>query len=125
MARLVELAQAGDLSGYCRLAGSMCVDFAEERGGAAAIPPQPPLIAGTRVIPSRTSGTAGVAGGQLLVLCGTDGLGRQYRTEMLVSTASDGTLYAINGVYWSNAGLAVSANTGGPTGGAGIDCPDR
>jgi hypothetical protein len=121
--RLVASAMARDLDGYCQVAGSMCTDIAQEVGGMAAIPQTRPLVAGTRVIPTRGNETAGISGGQLLVLCGTDGLGRQYRTEMLVSVNYDGSLYAINGVYWGGGNLAVSGDTGDASGGEGIECP--
>ena len=123
--RLVATARTKDLEAFCDLAGSLCSDLAEAAGGVAAIPANPPLVAGTRLIPTRTSanGNAGIAGGRLFVLCGTDGLGRDYRTELLVSVDFNGRLYAINGVYWSGSGLAVSGNTGDATGGTGIECP--
>ena len=86
--------------------------------------PNPPIIAGTRLIPTRRlSDAAGMAGRQLFVLCGVDGLGRPYRTEMLVSTDYNGALYAINGVYWSGAGLAISRDTGSASAGSNIECP--
>jgi hypothetical protein len=87
------------------------------------MPFNPPVIAGTRVIPGTFNGNTGTGGGQLLVVCGTDGLGKAYRTEVLVSVDYNGAFYAINGVYWSGAGLAVSPDTGSATGGAGIECP--
>jgi hypothetical protein len=123
LAHLVSRAEARDLTGFCQLADSICELIAEESGGVAAIPPNPPIIAGTRVIPTRQRGDAMLGGGQLLVLCGIDGFGKPYRTEMLVSVDYNGALFAINGVYWSGAGLAISQMTGGPSGGDGIECP--
>jgi hypothetical protein len=122
MRDLVALAQAGDLVGMCELAGSMCESFVDESGGPAAVPDEPPVLAGTRVIPGTSEGDGGTIGGMLLVICGTDGLQRPYRTEMLVSRFM-GEMFAINGVYWSGNNLAISNNTGGPSGGLGIDCP--
>jgi hypothetical protein len=121
---LVALAQAGDLGGMCAVAGGgNCDEAADASGGPAAIPKNPPTLAGTRLIPSTTTGNnSGTVGGRLLVLCGTDGLRRPYRTEMLVSRFR-GETYAINAVYWSGAKLAISNDTGGPSGGAGINCP--
>jgi hypothetical protein len=122
---LVEKAEAGDLAGFCDVAGGgNCVEIAEESGGVAAIPNDPPVIAGTRLIPSRPAGEGTLAGGQLLVLCGIDGRGQPYRTETLVSIGPDHVLYAINAVYWSGFHLAVAGDTGSPSGGAGIECPD-
>jgi hypothetical protein len=120
---LVALAQAGDLDGMCRHArDSNCDDLVEGAGGAVSIPSDPPILAGTRLIPGTSSGNSGTVGGMLLVLCGTDGRQRPYRTEMLVSRFR-GEVYAINAVYWSGSKLAVSPDTGSPSGGAGIDCP--
>jgi hypothetical protein len=123
LGRVVDAALARDLDRMCAIAGSICDSVAEDSGGLAAVPNDPPIVAGARLIPNRGTTTGGTAGGRLLVLCGTDGLGRPYRTEMLVSRDPDGSLYAINGVFWSGAGLAVANDTGSPSGGAGIDCP--
>jgi len=119
---LVSLAQDGDLVGMCALAGSLCESFVDESGGPAAVPDEPPVLAGTRAIPGTSSGDSSTIGGMLLVLCGTDGLQRPYRTEMLVSRFR-GEMFAINGVYWSGSSLAVSNDTGSASGGAGIECP--
>jgi hypothetical protein len=122
---LIDKAEAGDLEGFCSVAGSVCDEIAEESGGVAAIPNEPPTVAGTRLVPPRDAGNGGTfAGGRLVVLCGTNGLGKPYRTEMLVSAGPDRVLYAINGVYWSGFDLAVAADTGSASGGAGIECPD-
>jgi hypothetical protein len=123
MNELVALAQAGDLNAMCQHAGGgNCDEQVEVAGGPVAIPADPPLVAGSRVIPGTSSGDSGTVGGMLLVLCGTDGQQRPYRTEMLISRFR-GQVYAINAVYWSGSKLAVSANTGSPSGGAGIECP--
>jgi hypothetical protein len=120
---LTALALAGDLEAMCDFAGGgNCEDFVDEVGGAAAVPDDPPVVAGTRLIPSRREGEGFSVGGRLLVLCGTDGLGRPYRTEMLVSR-NLGETYAVNAVYWGGFNLAVSNDTGDPSGGAGIECP--
>ena len=122
MEELVALAQAADLEGMCTHAGGgNCNTLVDEAGGAAGVPQDPPTLAGTRLIPSRGSADALQVGGILLVLCGTDGRQQPYRTEMLVSRFR-GEMYAINAVYWSGFNLAVSSDTGGPSGGAGIDC---
>jgi hypothetical protein len=93
------------------------------RGGGHS--PWPANHRGHPSHPDRAVDDATFAGGQLFVLCGIDGLGELYRTETLVSTDFNGDLYAINAVYWSNADLAVSQDTGSPTGGEGIVCPER
>ncbi len=123
MRELVVLAQAGDLDGMCRHAGGgNCDELVDAAGGRLSVPSDPPILAGTRLIPGTSSGNSGTVGGMLLVLCGTDGRQRPYRTEMLVSRFH-GEVYAINAVYWSGSKLAVSSNTGAPSGGAGIECP--
>jgi hypothetical protein len=120
---VTALALAGDLEGMCDVAGGgNCDSLVEEAGGAAAVPQDPPVVAGTRVIPSSSVGNAQSVGGMLLVLCGIDGRQRSYRTEMLVSRWL-GELYAVNAVYWAGFNLAVGNNTGDPSGGAGIECP--
>jgi hypothetical protein len=120
---VTALAMAGDLEGMCDFAGGgICENIVDEVGGQVAVPDDPPVIAGTRLIPSRREGDGFSVGGRLLVLCGIDGRQRPYRTEMLVSRFR-GELYAVNAVYWGGFNLAVSNDTGSPSGGAGIDCP--
>jgi hypothetical protein len=120
---LTALALAGNLEAMCDFAGDgNCEDFVDEAGGLVAVPEDPPVVAGTRLIPSQRQGEGWSVGGRVLVLCGTDGRQRPYRTEMLVSR-NLGETYAINAVYWSGSNLAVSNDTGDPSGGAGIDCP--
>jgi hypothetical protein len=122
--RVVAASRTGDMAAMCRVAGGgMCAEIAEQAGGADGVPGEAPLIAGVRSIAPTGTTNGGSPGGWLLVLCGTDGFGNPYRTEMLVSRAPDGRLYAVNAVYWAGFKLAVSNDTGDASGGAGIDCP--
>lgn len=61
------------------------------------VPPDPPRIVETRFIEESAEG----AGGRILIVEGTDGRGKPYRTEVLVSRY-EGKLEGTNIVYWSS-----------------------
>lgn len=54
---------------------------------------------------------AGTVAGRVLVICGTDGRGRPYRSEMLVFRDGSG-LRAINPIFWDN--MAIATGTVNP-----------
>lgn len=61
------------------------------------LPPDPPRIVETRFLEESAEG----AGGRILIVEGTDGRGKPYRTEVLVSRY-EGKLEGTNVVYWSS-----------------------
>lgn len=98
----VERAQREDFEHLCDLGGGNCERILANAG---ELPPDPPLVAGIREVPSsrRADGSVQV-GGQLLTACGMDASGRRYVTEMIVFY-SDGMLRIIEPVYWSGMGI--------------------
>lgn len=101
----VQVAETRDVEAVCRVAGSNCRTIVETAGGEDAIPSESPTVLETYVVPTRHLSDGKIeTGGRALVVCGVDGLGQPYRTDMLVFE-SDGSLHAINGVYWSGAGV--------------------
>ncbi len=74
----------------------------------AAVPSQSPVVVGTRVIlPSRVTGGWN-HGGRVLELCGRDGLGRPYTSEMLVFEMG-GRLISIGTLFWLGVRIASDA----------------
>jgi hypothetical protein len=63
-------------------------------------------------------------GGRVLVVCGVTGLGRPYRTEMLVFY-DGGELGAIEPIYWSGMGIGRRPVTEPAPGPADPGCPPR
>jgi hypothetical protein len=112
LASVVALAQARDFDRLCGLGGGTCRSTLQG-AGLDAVPATPPGIAGSRVVqPTQGTGGKTTAGGLVLQLCGLDGLGRPYSTEMLVFR--DGaTLLAIEPVYWSGMRIATDPTTPG------------
>lgn len=112
--RIVKLVEARDFDGLCKLGTSEC-QFVLNNAGPDAAPTSPPTVAGVVVVPNRevASGTW-QPGGVLFRLCGLDGHGKPYRSEMLVSTAPTGSgLIAQEPVYWS--GLSIGSSVAEPT----------
>ena len=106
--RIVSLAQHGDFAGLCNLGDGNCWTNLEA-AGRDAVPSLPPRVVATWVMSGSSTGPgAGTVGGRVLVLCGTDGRGRPYRSEMLVFR--DGSaLRAINPVFWDNMAIAAGS----------------
>lgn len=60
----------------------------------------------------QTSSSTWSNGGRAFGLCGTDGLGEKYYSEVLVFDAGGGALRAVNAVFWTGARIATSTETG-------------
>ena len=102
--RVVELAQAGDFEGLCAIGDGNCKSHLED-AGRDAVPPGPPSIVRTGTVPTTTSGGQTSLGGIVFVLCGVDGHGDHYDSEMLVFHDGSG-LRAINPIYWGRTRIA-------------------
>ncbi len=107
--RAVEYAGSRDLDKLCSLSSSSltCRKQWEDAGEWDAVPAEAPEIIDTYLIPNQKLGNGMTqTGGRLLVVSGTDGKGRPYRTEMLVF--GGGWLHglrAMNVIYWSGASI--------------------
>ena len=78
-----------------------------ETAGVAAVSTSGPEVLGSRVIGT----TAASAGGRVLELCGRDGLGRPYYSEMLVFR-DGGRLLSTGTVYWVGITIPGTSTTG-------------
>ena len=107
--RVVELAQAGDFEGLCAIGDGNCKRHLED-AGRDAVPPGPPTIVRTGTVPTTTSGGQTSLGGIVFVLCGVDGHGDHYDSEMLVFHDGSG-LRAINAIYWGRTRIDGSPAT--------------
>lgn len=106
---IVRLARAGDFDGMCELGDANC-ERTLEMTGRDAVPPDPPKVIGTRMVPTTSANGQQSFGGIVLVLCGIDGHGEPYDSEVLVFNDGNG-LRAINPVYWSRTRIASSQQT--------------
>jgi len=107
--RLVGLARAGSFDELCTVSGDGNCERVLEAAGADAVPPRPPTVVATRVVPSVADGEQLTLGGVVLVLCGIDGLGNHYDSEMLVVHGDTG-LRAINPIYWGRTRIGDPRN---------------
>lgn len=107
--RAVEYATSHDLNKLCGLSSSslMCQTQWKDAGEWAGVPEEPPVIVDTYLIPTKKfKNGMRQQGGRLLILCGIDGMGKPYRTEMLVfSGGQRHGLKATNVIYWSGASI--------------------
>jgi hypothetical protein len=120
LAEIVTLARSADFDGLCAR-GSTCRHDLES-AGRDAVPPDPPLIVGTRRIEHEQRQDGWLVGGIVLQVCGIDGRGDPYDGEVLVFR-SEGRLTSIGTVYWSGIRIATGNTTGGPRGPAPAGCP--
>jgi hypothetical protein len=109
--RLVALAQQGDFGTLCATAGDSNCDRKLDEAGRDRVPPQPPTVRTISSVPTTRSGDQTSRGGLVLGMCGTDARGGRYESEMLVFRDGDGTLRAINPVYWGHYTIATSGET--------------
>lgn len=109
--RLVALAHQGDLEAFCSIAGDGNCERKLDDAGRDRVPTQPPTVTDVRLVPTTTSGDQTTLGGLVLVMCGRDGLGSRYDSEMLVFRDHDGALRAINPVYWGRDRIATTGET--------------
>lgn len=105
LARLAELARSRDFTALCDLGSGNCERILAEVGEASA-PTTDPVVMATRVLePRRLEDDTWSMGGRIMRVCGTDGTGRLYQSEILVFSA-DGTLRAIEAVFWARGRIA-------------------
>lgn len=103
--RIVAAAQARDFDGLCAFGDGNCPDLLAA-AGRASLPAAPPTIVGVEVVQPADGGNGAVAsGGILFLLCGVDGLGKAYSSEMFVLRSGAG-LRAIQPIYWSGMRIA-------------------
>jgi hypothetical protein len=97
--RIVAAAQAQDWVALCGLSGARFnCEYDLDQIGRDRLPPERPTIVETRFHEKQTKDGST---GQVLVVEGTDGRGRSYRTEVMVQRY-EGHLEGVNVVYWSN-----------------------
>ena len=110
--RAVAYARAYDFDGLCGLSDGNC-SFLLQQAGRDAVPPDPPTVYGERVLqPTQLANGAWDGGGRVLQVCGIDGRGNPYRSEVLAFTTGS-TITLINPVYWS--GVSIQSIAGGQT----------
>lgn len=111
--RIVEAAEKKDLEAVCHLNGAVancrhqldrgCDETPFDASKVLCkdtVPKEPPRVESTRYHEKDTSdGTPG----RILVVSGVDGLGRPYKSEIMVFRENRYNFKAINAVYWSNA----------------------
>jgi hypothetical protein len=106
---IVRLARAGDFDAMCALGDGNCKSMLEI-AGRDAVPLDPPKVIDTRTIPTTSANGQQSFGGIVLVVCGIDGRGEPYDSEVLVFNDGNG-LRAVNPVYWSRTRIASNPQT--------------
>ena len=110
--RAVAYARAFDFDGLCGPSDGNC-SFLLQQAGRDAVPPDPPTVYGERVLqPTQVANGAWDGGGRVLQVCGIDGRGNPYWSEVLAFTTGS-TVTLINLVYWS--GVGIQSIAGGQT----------
>ena len=103
---VVAVVESGDLTHLCDVGSATCqhtLDIADP----AAVPTAGPTIIGSRVI----GRTATTAGGRVLELCGRDGLGHSYYSEMLVFRDGE-RLLSTGTIFWVGITIPGTSTTG-------------
>jgi hypothetical protein len=100
---VIETGIARDFERLCANATGTCEG--ELEGFEERAPTQPPAVVDVEVHEPVGAGDQWTSGGVLFVLCGTDGLGDAYESEVLVIDGGDGRLIATAAVYWTGTGI--------------------
>jgi hypothetical protein len=110
---VVRLVQSGGVESICSFGSGTCPHELRAMD-AAAVPALRPHVVGTRVLaPKRNADGTWAIGGRVISLCGVDGRGEPYSSEMLVF--SDGNrLISTNTLYWTGSHVATGDSTGSP-----------
>jgi hypothetical protein len=103
--QVVALVLAGRLDDLCRVGSATC-DQTLRRSTPAAAPSEPPTVVDIRLMPNarRADGTW-VTGGRIIEVCGVDGLGHTYRSEILVYREG-GRVIGKEPVFWTGLRIA-------------------
>lgn len=108
---LAGYATSHDFDALCALGSGNCESVLAELGEGSA-PSAEPTVTGTRVIePRQLDDDTWSLGGRVLEVCGTDGNGKPYRSEVLVFDQS-GSLHAIEAAFWWGNRIADDGRVG-------------
>ena len=107
---VIAVVESGDLSRLCELGPGTCESVLDGTD-PATIPTTRPLVVSMRVLDSRQEEGGGWrVGGRILEVCGIDGLGHPYASEILVFRA-EGGLIGIQPVFWTGMRIAEGDTT--------------
>ncbi len=111
--RVFAVATTGSVESLCDLGSGTCAHDLRS-AGVGTRPSAPPRVMGSWVVPSApANGGAATAAGRAFALCGTDGLGRGYYSEVLIFDDGGRGLRAVNAVFWLGTRLATTATVNG------------
>lgn len=119
---VVGIVRAGDLGRLCDRGVSTCERSLDAAARASAPRTAPRVVASVEVSAVTHPDGSWTSGGRLFTLCGLDGIGRAYVSELLVFREGD-RLIGMQPVFWTGTGVepAGSGVTRGETPGS---CPD-
>ena len=113
LAQVVGVVLSRRLDDLCTYGSGTCDQVLRDTD-PGAVPNQPPLVIGSRLLaPSRAVDGSPLAGGMILELCGLDGRGRVYYSEILVFRERD-RLIGKEPVFWIGLRIATDAVVGEP-----------
>jgi len=96
--RVVDLVLGERLNELCRTGSGTC-ERTLSRADPATVPTTRPVVLGTRILPAWRGDGSSVVGGRIIDLCGIDGRGNVYRSEILVFRDAD-RIIGKEPVFW-------------------------
>jgi hypothetical protein len=111
--RVVQLTLSHDFDQLCTLGTPECRQVLHATGTDTAPSTAPAIVGATTVPNQETSPGTWTPGGVLFSLCGLDGKGQPYHSQMLVFENREGTgLTAMEPVFWGS--LTIGSTVAGP-----------
>ena len=109
----VSMVLAGDWARICTIGSATC-DQMLRKANPAAVPVTAPTFLGSRVLePEQGPDGIWTSGGRILELCGRDGIGQPYYSEMLVFQ-EQGRLISTATPFWLGFRIAETPTVGQP-----------
>jgi hypothetical protein len=109
---VVDRAKTESIADLCKVGSLNCVRNAQTRNADQTRPTTAPVVVASWDVPDSGSGDAIQQGGRLLEVCGVDGQGKAYQSQMLFFGSDVDHFTVFEPTYWTN--MTISNSLSGP-----------
>ena len=112
LSHVVDLAKVESVTDLCRIGSLNCVRNAQMRDADQTRPATAPVVVASWDVPDGKSDNAVQQGGRMLEVCGIDGKGKAYHSQMLFFGSDLDHFTVFEPTYWTN--MNISTSLSGP-----------